>query len=432
MSVLRPSRSTEFAYGIGQEGGGFSLRRIETRSYLDGANVRVDVTFTYGLDTYDNAITGNVRMYVNNSTTALQTFPLNVAGPVYSVSTSVTFSNPWTSYSTVRIEAAVTGYAIMYDGDNPYNASVSTTTDVTLAIKNPSSITASLLTTADANPVLNFQSPSTLPTVLHIKHLGTGTMYIRPNASVDGDSTMLQIPAKAGITLFRADTVPNLYIASYYAAGLPTGTTAVTATTATSPIVLANINSTDKVVGLPNPATFNSSYLCVCGYGTGTSTPTGKLYVLTNNYSTEASGSSTWFRFDPAGRSVGVMFVSDGSKWHVVGVYRGAFTTYDTTTTQYTTVTSLIALAGSSNANAVTPGSVTTADSGLFQVWKSIANPFAASALVGNGTNYAINSSANRFYRNDGEDFSGYIMVNTKVSTGTPTVFPVTQYPAEI
>jgi hypothetical protein len=61
--VLRPSRSTEFAYGIGQAGGGFSLRRIETRSYLDGANVRVDVTFTYGLDTYDNAITGNVCTY---------------------------------------------------------------------------------------------------------------------------------------------------------------------------------------------------------------------------------------------------------------------------------------------------------------------------------------------------------------------------------
>jgi hypothetical protein len=434
MSSLTPTKSNRFAYGINSVDGGFDLRRLETWFYMVGTAVQVDVTFTYGLNMDDISITGPVRMYVNGSGTALETFNLNVEGTsAYSTSTSVTFTNQWISYSTVRIEAVITGNATFYDvNDNPQNRNIGLTTDVTLTIKNPTSITGSLLTITGGNPVLNFQSPSTLPILLHIKHLGTGTLYIRPNASIDGDSSMLQIPANAGITLFRADTVTNLYIASYYTGTLTTGTTTVTATTATSPIVLANINSTDKTVGLPNPATFQSSYLCVCGYGTGTSTPTGKLYVLTNNYSTEAPGSTRWFRFDPAGRSVGVLFVSDGSKWHVVGVYLGGVTTYDTTTTQYTTVTSTIALASSSSANAISPGSVTTADSGLFQIWKAIENPFAASAVIGNGTNYVINSSANRLYRNDGADFTSFIYVNTKVGAGgTPTVFPVAQYPAE-
>jgi hypothetical protein len=338
----------------------------------------------------------------------------------------------WNAQTTVFLSGTVRGLATDNDGDEQRADKALPGSATTYNMKTVASLTGPLLTTTSGSPVITVTDTTSSSNLLHIKHLGTGRMTIW-GLTVDGDSSSLQIPSMGGLTLFQTIGGGTTYsIASYYAATLTTGTTAVTATTATSPIVLANINSTDKTVGLPNPATFQSSYLCVCGYGTGTSTPTGKLYVLTNNYSTEASGSTKWFRFDPAGRSVGVLFVSDGSKWHVVGVYLGGVTTYDTTTTQYTTVTSTIALASSSSANAISPGSVTTADSGIFQIWKAIANPFAASAVIGNGTNYVINSSANRLYRNDGADFTSFIYVNTKVGAGgTPTVFPVAQYPAE-
>jgi hypothetical protein len=399
---------------------------------VQGNQFRYEASYITSPEGNDAAITGGTAQVTIDST--LQTIH-NITPTAYfwngSAAANVT-GDLTTATSTVRF-VVVVNRKTAYSG-GAYGPLTTYTYDQTFTVKQPTSLTVPLLTAATVTrPWIVFLPSTNTLNYLHLKNTGNQEMHIRVKTrSIDGSTNSRRLPANAGMTLFQ-DGASSWFIGSYYGATLPTGISSVpTATTATSPIVLANINSTDKTVGLPNPATFQSSYLCVCGYGTGTSAPTGKLYVLTSNYSTEASGSSTWFRFDPEsdGRSVGVLFVSDGSKWHVVGVYRGTGSVFDTTPTGYSSITSTIGLASAQTTNGVTPGITPVADSGVLQMFKTKVGTYSAKVVVGNGSLNAVNSNYRRWYQNT-SDYAASIFINAKIGSGTVTVFPLAQYPSD-
>ena len=431
---LTPTRSGVFNTKDGSDGywGTFTVR-----AYFLNNSVAVQAVYNWnegvwsGYSNIGLAGGGVIGLYVNGSATPIETLTVpdigdNVPPPRI---LDLFFTTDIRNYSTVRVYV-YNMYAYGYDGANSgYIYTSPNYIDITLSPKKLTSVTGNLLITTSSNPVLYFVTPSSVPPLIHIKHAGTGTMYINPNAYVDDDASTVQLPVNGAMTLLRRDTVTNFYIGSYFNGSAVAGNTDTGGTTATSPIVLANITSGNKSVSLPNPATFASSYLCICAYTTGSST-TNNLIIVTNTYARETSSSS--YRYTTAsGPSIGLFLVSDRTKWNIVGIYRGTDTFFDTTTSVYT---SLPCVAGIANAapDAITPTVTPVTDSGAFHIWKTRTITWGNGAVIGNGTNYVVNSRFNRFYYNKDIDYSAFLFVNTKVgSSGTPTIFPVAKYPSE-
>jgi hypothetical protein len=373
----------------------------------------------------DNTITGNVVFSVNGSQVIFAPFTATGSWPLVYTYTISAYSIK--NYSQVR--PRLTNVSVSTQGTSR-TTSLPAAYGTLYDVKQPSGPLPSIIT---CNTNTN-----TLPMILFLPTLPSGALtFIKTfgihgisiaNFSLDGVTDTYTLPSMAGMSIFT-DSSGNNFVVSYYTPTNVLTDTTTGGTVATQSVVLANITSGNKLVGLPNPA--NSSYLMVCGYTTGTST-TNRLYIITNGYTYDANGASARYFTTAGGPSIGLLFVSDGSLWHMVGIYRGTNTTFDTTVGGYTQATSSIAMSSSitsdsMNVSATDPASNTA----VLHIWKTKAIQWLNGAVVGANWNDAVNANYHRFYRNDNPDYSCYMVVNTKVGTGTPTVFPVAQYPAD-
>jgi hypothetical protein len=396
----------------------------------------VDTQFTYyvqvisseGSNLDMSISTGTAQCYIDGVAQTSSSFTTGIEGLV--VTRSDTIAGVITNAtSTVRLVVNARGTE-WYNPSESAGDTPSVSYDKTFTVKKPASITQNVLTAATlTQPWIVFLPTTNTLNLLHIKNTGSEETHIRVTSrSVDGSTNSRRMPVGSGMTLIQ-DGSSNWFIGSYFNGTALTTGSATGGTTATSPIVLADITSGNKTVALPNPATFASSYLCICAYTTGTST-TNNLIIVTNGYSRETASASYSFA-TASGPSLGLFLVSDGTKWNIMGIYRGTNTTFDQTTSVYT---SLPCVAGIANLapDAITPTVTPLANSGAFHIWKTRTISWGNGAVIGNGTNYVVNSGFNRFYHNTDIDYSAFLFVNTKVgSGGTPTIFPVAKYPSD-
>jgi hypothetical protein len=378
-------------------------------------------------------------MFVNGSTTALETLSFTQSATAEPFTVTKTFTNAFTSYSTVRI--TTTSLTHTYGG----TPESSIDSDKTFTIYNLSSLTSPIITTSSTNPLFYFASGFTSTSnMLHFKSTvvggdlfnGTQAMYFL-NATIDDNTLPLQISGStnrvgAGLTLIQPEGGGSTFFIGTACRGQTNGDGELAGgvISITRPIVLANITSESKVVDLPNPATFESSYLCLIGYTTGTSVVTNRIYVNHKEYFERFPGESTYFT-PSSGPSVGVLLVSDQTKWYLMGTYTGVSTWFDTAVGPYSALTSVIGLSTNDGQDSVTPGITPEDDSGVLQLWKTKLIRWANGAVVGgSGTALVVNGNYRRFYRNDNVDYSAYLFVTVKVgSSGTPTTFPIANYP---
>lgn len=433
-----------------------TLRRSNTWYSFSGSKTTLSASFNGNVMTVSvqctatgsGSTTGSADMFVNGSGTAIETISLAQGSTAEPFTVTKSFTTAFTAYSTVRITASISH---SYTG-GPDNL----TFDQTFTVNNLSSLTGPLVLTSSQAPIFYFASGFTSASnILHFKNTRiTGSsafgdaMYFL-NATIDDDTTALQLSGaysstgatRAGITLVQSEGGGRtFYIASVYRGSLAGSGTAVSPSTAiTTPIVLADITSGGKALDLPDPATFGSRYLCICGYTTGTSTSN----ILTVNHKDyfeipDSIRSATAYPI-LAGPSIGLFLVSDGTKWYLMGLFRGSDTVFDIDGTAYTALTRTIGLANASPTNGCSTGISPLSDSGVFQMWKIKTTIYNEGATVQNTPNNAVNSNYRRWYhkRSDGAggwlpNYSAYVFVHTKVgSGGTPTIFPVALYPSE-
>lgn len=402
---------------------------------IQGNQFRYEASFDTLPGENDAAITGGTAQVTIDSTLQTQnSIPATSYGPNGGTAANIT-GDLTTATSTVRLVVVVTRRS--WYGGSAYSPVTTYTYDQTFTVKQPTSLTQPLLTAATVTrPWIVFLPSTNTLNYLHLKNTGNQEMHVRVKTrSIDGSTNSRRLPANAGMTLFQ-DGASSWFIGSYFGGTVTTGT-ATGGTTPTSPIVLANITSGSKTVALPNPATFASSYLCICAYTTGTST-TNSLVIVTNGYARETSSNSySWTT--AAGPAIGLFLVSDGTKWNIIGIHRGGTTVYDADATTYTGLTSTLGLANASPTNGAAAGITPLTDNGVFQIWKIKTTTYAEGATVQNNPNNAVNSTYRRWYHKRAEgdtttpiNYSAFVFVNTKVgSSGTPTIFPVAHYPSD-
>lgn len=379
---------------------------------------------------------GNAKLYLNGVEQTQSNFTTGFVYGVEQVLRTGPLAGTITgTTTTVRVVLNARGLD-WYDGGpglpgEPRSNSLNVAFDKTFTIRRPASFTQTVLTAAPSTDPWIVLLPSTTPAsnLVHLKNTGSQDIHVwAPTQTIDGLTEGRRIPPKGGMSLFQTGT-SAWFIASYFG-GTVTNGTATGGTTPTSPIVLADITSGTKTVALPNPATFASSYLCICAYTTGTST-TNSLVIATNGYAREtASSSYSWTT--AAGPSIGLFLVSDGSKWNIMGIYRGTNTTFDSYSVAYQALTSTIGLSSGDRSVDVRPSIAPVAGSGVFQIWKTKDVYWTNGAVVGvPSPSLAVNSNYFRWYRNDNIDYSAYIVLNTKVGAGADTIFPLAQYPSD-
>lgn len=358
--------------------------------------------------------------FVNNNGTLLQTR---------------TFATPTTNAtSSVRLVISIQGATWFDNPPQVLDLLLRFNRDLTFQVKKPTSITRSLLTLnplagATTGPDLVFLPSTITPNLLHIKNIGAGSATLRIlTRTIDASTNTLQLPARAGISLLQ-DGSSNWFIATYYGGGALTTGTATGGTAPTRSVVLANITSGDKTVALPDPTTLGQ--LMICGYTTGTTAVTTRLVIVTNGHSRETGSSSYSFQ-SQSGVAVGVFLVSDGSKWNILGLFRGTNVTYDAGTGTGTSVTSPLCL-GNTGVDTMTPGVVPGTDEAAFHIFKTRTITWANGYVIGNSPNRAVNANFRRFFRNNDVEFSACLFVNAVLGAGgVRTVFPIAQYPAEL
>jgi hypothetical protein len=155
---------------------------------------------------------GSASMFVNGSTTALETLSFTQSATAEPFTVTKTFTNAFTSYSTVRI--TTTSLTHTYGG----TPESSIDSDKTFTIYNLSSLTSPIITTSSTNPLFYFASGFTSTSnMLHFKSTvvggdlfnGTQAMYFL-NATIDDNTLPLQISGStnrvgAGLTLIQPE-----------------------------------------------------------------------------------------------------------------------------------------------------------------------------------------------------------------------------------
>lgn len=373
--------------------------------------------------------TGTASIFIDGATTANQTitFTQGRSSPPRITKTE-TFTTPITNAtSTIRLTISLQGTAF----ELPPVTFGTINYDQTFTVRKPTSVTGNILTANTVTrPWIMFLPSNIDPTLLHIKNIGNQIMHLRVDTrNIDDSNTSIEIPANAGLTMFE-DANSNWFISSYFG-GTVTGGSSTGGTTATSPVVLANITSGNKSVGLPNPATASFSQLCICGYSTGTPNLTNSLVIITNGHARETTSSS--YSFAPAfGIAVGLYLVSDGTKWNIVGIFRGNQITYDNLLSERTPLFSPIAISSSIFTDTVELGKdIDVADTARFHIWKTKEITYTNGACVSTPGANVVNTNYQRLFRNTGADYTSLMVVNAKIGTGTLTAFPIAQYPSD-
>lgn len=414
--------------------------KVSVRLVGNQVTYKVEVNAWYipgGDDRYEVSIsTGNAKLFLNGVEQTTSSFTTSPTNGVVNVVREGTLAGTITgTTTTVRVVLNARGTDWTNSaGFEARSDSPNVAFDKTFTLKRPASITQALLTAAPSTDpwIVMLPSTTTAGSLVHLKNTGTQDIHVwAPTQTIDGLTEGRRIPPKGGMSLFQTGT-SAWFIASYFGGAVTNGT-ATGGTTPTSPIVLANITSGNKTVALPNPATFASSYLCICAYTTGTST-TNSLVITTGGASGYAreTDSSSYSWTTASGPSIGLFLVSDGSKWNIVGIYRGTNTTYDSYSVAYPALTSTIGLSSGDRSVDVRPSIAPVADSGVFQIWKTKDIYWTNGAVIGvPSPSLAVNSNYFRWYRNDNIDYSAYIVLNTKVGTGADTIFPLAQYPSD-
>lgn len=295
------------------------------------------------------------------------------------------------------------------------NPSVNTTFSYrTLADKNITHIVvASSMSSLPSSPVAN---------IYFIKNIRTDSSVLLISSSgktIDGSSNSLTIPAKGGITLAYNG---NWHILTYYEGTLPTSSSAASFTISdTYSLASVNITSGSKVVNLPSA--LSGKILVVSAYTTGTST-TNTLTL--RGTLVEGTGVSIAPASKPA---CGILLVSDGTYWYIVGTFAGNNTTFQSLSESRTQQTAIIFLTSTTDGcSTLTSPGFTTDAAGLY--WCKYASTQTTPLVVNSSNYYSVNTNYNRFYRDSNNNRTGYCYI-IQNRGGTHFTLPVAMYPSE-
>jgi hypothetical protein len=263
-------------------------------------------------------------------------------------------------------------------------------------------------------------------TIQYLKNLSSSKgAYIIVNGSfIDFDLDSVYIPPKGGITLgkFAND---DWAILSFYNGTLPQRAGSGTLISETASIVSVDLTSSFRQVQLPSPSP--SRILVISGFTTGGGTAnTIRVYGSLS----EATGVEFSPNEQPA---CGMLLVSNGSVWCIVGVFTGGLTTFDATQMN-ADVTGTLVVSSTTNRDSITVLPVDTNENGRLQFFKTLDNvTYGNGAVVGSKDgNFTVNTNYKRFYRNENTPFNAYIFVSIRRSAwGHTRLFPIAMYPSE-
>lgn len=207
---------------------------------------------------------------------------------------------------------------------------------------------------------------------------------------------------------------------------------------ATSPTVLMDITRNtggivplterNKSIRLPDPST--NSLLAIVGYSTATTNTSYRINVYANGNLGDSLASGFTLKPNPE-NACGVLLVSNGSKWYIMGTFNGSSTIFDSAQEYRTQQTGTICLITTGNGCRTQDNTQLTSDntSALYFCKKSYGtNEY----LVVNAPNNQVGSSTNkRFYRNATTDLSAYLYIVSRLSSTNIQTLPVTMYPSE-
>lgn len=228
------------------------------------------------------------------------------------------------------------------------------------------------------------------------------------------------------------------YIATYFAnVGLPTSTD-TGGTPITSPCVLVDFSSANKIVSLPNPATWTKGTLLAIGVRQSPTPGTYTCSVVTNGYVSDTTASAITITLAPTALTGGLLLFTNGVKWFIAGLSNGSDLTYTTYAGSEgrPTVTSPICLVQSGSNDGVTPPDVSSLASlsmrlGIVKLAKNA--PFA-NGIVLQGSNWSVGQGTeNKVFKTGGTvNYSAFVCLFGKAAnTGaTYAMHPVCTYPS--
>lgn len=207
---------------------------------------------------------------------------------------------------------------------------------------------------------------------------------------------------------------------------------------ATNPTVLMDITRSTgsiiplsertKNIRLPDPST--NSLLAIVGYSTATTNTSHRINVYANGNLGDPLGTGFTLKPNPE-NACGVLLVSNGSKWYIMGTFAGLSTVFDAYQEYRTEQTSTICLITTGNGCRIRDSNQLDSDntSALYFCKKSYGtNDY----LVVNAPYNQVGSSTNkRFYRNPTTDLSAYLYIVSRLSSTNIQTLPVTMYPSE-
>lgn len=206
--------------------------------------------------------------------------------------------------------------------------------------------------------------------------------------------------------------------------------TAIPQRSPTKGIYLVNVTGgigVVKIFDLPNPNT--SSILMVVGYITNT-TAGGRINIRAQGFLGDPLTDGFVIPLT-SGAACGVLLVSNGSKWYIVGTFAGANTAYDASSEFRTQQTGSALILQTTGDGCRTPDSTTNLQSGDASYHFCKYGYNQTIPLVINSPNYnTVNSNYKRFYRTGTNDYTcyNYVVYN---DAGTYRTIPFTMYPSE-
>lgn len=268
----------------------------------------------------------------------------------------------------------------------------------------------------------------------------TLTTFVHSNAgeAIDGITDgYVQLYQKACIGF--ASSTSQWYISSYFQnSGVPTSAT-TGGTAITSPCAFVDFSTANKVVSLPNPASWGrGKILAIAVRQAGP--PNASNYtcsVVTNGYLFDTSANAVTISITNLTLTGGMLLISDGTKWYIAGMSNGSDLAYAfyAGSEGRPVMTNEICFVQSGSNDGVTPPDVSSVgDSSVRLAFpKLIKNAPFSNGLVIQGDNWGLGQiNFNKVYKTGGINYSGFVCLFGKAAnTGaTYAMHPICTYPS--
>lgn len=332
------------------------------------------------------------------------------------------------AYTTLRFEAYTIIYFYYYfgPGDEEYLEVANIATDITYNISNVSVNGKNILTlnpTSDRIYFLNVSNTNAL-FIKNISSTYPAVIYMAAGVAIDQSQTSTTLLTRGGCTLLYSGS--SWFIGTYYAGTL--GATAAGGGTQINSNGIAAVNITGVSQTVILPSTSPPRPLIICAYTTNTST-SNRLFIHGNG---NVDGQTIAIQPN-SGPCCGLLLISNGSAWYIVGIFQGGSTSFDSNRSGASGLQSTFILSTSTNTDSIALPTMTTDNNASIHFFKTTNNVSynnGAVLFARSGAN-CVNANFGRFYRNGNTPYSGYLAISFKASGATSAIFPIAMYPSE-